>query len=205
MAHNSNDFIEFLASDSGWQAGRILDVRPVEAFLAGHLAGAVSHPLPDECHPADVPSIILPARHEPLLVVGTPSQRFQQLARELAGRGRESVTAVAVDGNILASLPSEMVALGEAWGHLWAAPPWLEDHLENLPPPAKGPVLDLGCGSGRAAVFLAERGYRVTGLDWQPEALELGKQLADTRNVACDFRLADLRDPAVVPPGPWGI
>ena len=36
---------------------------------------------------------------------------------------------------------------------------------EELAKRAQGPVLDLGCGSGRVALHLARRGHRVTGLD----------------------------------------
>jgi SAM-dependent methyltransferase len=66
-------------------------------------------------------------------------------------------------------------------------------------------VLDLACGSGRAAVWLAEKGYRVTGIDWQAEALALGGRLAANRKVACRFLAADLRDPEALPPGPWAL
>lgn len=31
-----------------------------------------------------------------------------------------------------------------------------------------GPILDLGCGTGRVAVHLARRGYRIVGLDLEP-------------------------------------
>ena len=205
MPDNSCPLMEFLTADPGWKAGRILDVRPAESFLAGHLKGAVSHPLGNQCPSEEVPSILLPPRHEPLLVVGEADQRFPGLARELESRGRVSVTAVEISEQLIAALPGDMAAAGPDRGHLWAAPPWLEDYLEMLPPAAKGRVLDLGCGSGRAMVFLAERGYRVTGLDWQPEALELGRQLALARKVECDFRLADLRKPDLVPPGPWAV
>ena len=66
-------------------------------------------------------------------------------------------------------------------------------------------MLDLACGSGRAAVWLAEKGYRVTGIDWQAEALDLGRRLAANRGVACRFLVADLRDPGAIPAGPWAV
>lgn len=115
------------------------------------------------------------------------------------------MTAVEVTQEILANLPEGMLATGPGRGHLWSPPPWLERHLDLLPPSALGPVVDLGCGSGRAAVYLAERGYRVTGLDWQPEALEMGGQLAQSRGVSCDFLQVDLRNTAEVPAGPWSV
>lgn len=37
-------------------------------------------------------------------------------------------------------------------------------------------ILDLGCGSGRIAIKLAERGYKVTGLDWNKIAINLAKE-----------------------------
>ncbi|MCB1577781.1 MAG: hypothetical protein KDI81_10740, partial [Xanthomonadales bacterium] len=36
-------------------------------------------------------------------------------------------------------------------------------------PPAPARLLDLGCGSGWTSVFLARRGYRVTGQDIAPD------------------------------------
>lgn len=37
-------------------------------------------------------------------------------------------------------------------------------------------ILDLGCGTGRIAIKLAERGYRVTGVDWNKTAINLAKE-----------------------------
>ena len=74
-----------------------------------------------------------------------------------------------------------------------------------MPPPAAGPVLDLACGSGRAVVWLAQRGYRTLGIDWQPEALDLGRMLAQSQAVHCQFQSGDLRDLDNVPPGPWSV
>jgi SAM-dependent methyltransferase len=35
--------------------------------------------------------------------------------------------------------------------------------------PPGSPIIDLGCGTGLDAIFLAEQGYRVTAIDWSPE------------------------------------
>jgi SAM-dependent methyltransferase len=37
--------------------------------------------------------------------------------------------------------------------------------VEGESAPAAGPALDLGCGTGTQAVYLAQRGWRVTGVD----------------------------------------
>lgn len=50
-------------------------------------------------------------------------------------------------------------------------------------------VLDAGCGSGRYAVALAQRGARVTGIDIAPAMLELARARAEAAGVAdrCSF------------------
>lgn len=40
---------------------------------------------------------------------------------------------------------------------------------EELAGDAGGPILDLGCGTGRVALHLARRGHRVVGLDVEPQ------------------------------------
>jgi SAM-dependent methyltransferase len=42
---------------------------------------------------------------------------------------------------------------------------------EELANQADGPVLDLGCGTGRVALYLARRGHTVVGLDSDPELI----------------------------------
>ena len=54
-------------------------------------------------------------------------------------------------------------------------------------------VLDLCCGQGRHAVQLAKRGLRVTGLDLNPEYLELAKQAAKAGKVTIKTIAADMR------------
>ncbi|HEU4739844.1 MAG TPA: class I SAM-dependent methyltransferase [Solirubrobacterales bacterium] len=43
---------------------------------------------------------------------------------------------------------------------------------EELASQADGPVLELGCGTGRVALHLARRGHTVVGLDRDPELIE---------------------------------
>ena len=42
--------------------------------------------------------------------------------------------------------------------------------------PANATVLDLGCGSGRNANYLAQNGFNVYGYDWSEEAIEQAQQ-----------------------------
>ena len=58
------------------------------------------------------------------------------------------------------------------------ASPWLQRWVHLLP--AGGRVLDLACGRGRHLRWLAERGFRVTGIDRDAAALAASQDLADT-------------------------
>lgn len=57
-----------------------------------------------------------------------------------------------------------------------------------------GSVLDLACGTGRHAVELASRGYRVVGLDVSPAMLTLAAREAESRRQKLDFVQADMRE-----------
>lgn len=78
---------------------------------------------------------------------------------------------------------------------LWTAEPnrFLVEVASDLEP---GVALDLAGGEGRNAVWLAERGWRVTVLDWSKVALDKGRILAEARGVSADvtFMETDLLD-----------
>lgn len=53
-------------------------------------------------------------------------------------------------------------------------------------------VLDVACGAGRHAVPLAERGFRVTGMDISQQFLSEARRFAQERGVSVDWRPADM-------------
>ncbi len=58
---------------------------------------------------------------------------------------------------------------------------------------AAGPVLELGCGTGRILVPLAQRGRDVTGLDLSPAMLERAKAHAERAGVRVPLIRGDMR------------
>lgn len=55
-----------------------------------------------------------------------------------------------------------------------------------------GKALDLACGAGRNAIFLAEKGFQVTAVDNSAVGIEIAKQRTKEKNLTIDFRAADL-------------
>lgn len=53
-------------------------------------------------------------------------------------------------------------------------------------------TVDLGCGAGNYAVWLAQQGFDVTGMDISEHAIEIARQLAAKIGVSCRFVVADL-------------
>jgi SAM-dependent methyltransferase len=204
-----------LAQHPAVLSGAVLDVRPAACFEAGHLAGSCSWPLTgaradlsdpvsgtlEEHLVRELPSILLPARHEPLLVVAETIALARRVAEHLHARGRAWTDACAIAAADRLAPP--LLARGTESRPLWRPPPFLARWVHLLPPPTRGPVLDLGCGSGRAAVWLARRGWQVTAVDHQDDALTLGRELAATEGVTVQWVQADLRQKDGLPAGPW--
>jgi len=79
---------------------------------------------------------------------------------------------------------------GEA-GQLFGVDPnrFLVAEADGLPP---GRALDLACGAGRNAVWLAERGWTVTAVDFSDVAIATARLLAAERGVEVEWLVADL-------------
>lgn len=54
-----------------------------------------------------------------------------------------------------------------------------------------GRALDLACGEGRNAIWLARRGWKVTGVDYSDVAIERARQLAAAAGVSVEWIRAD--------------
>ena len=53
-------------------------------------------------------------------------------------------------------------------------------------------AVDLGCGAGNYAIYLAGQGFLVTGIDSSPAAIQIATENAEKRGVICTFIVADL-------------
>ncbi len=53
-------------------------------------------------------------------------------------------------------------------------------------------AVDLGCGLGNYCIYLARKGFDVTGIDIAPAAIQLAKQNAKKRDIPVHFLVADL-------------
>lgn len=74
---------------------------------------------------------------------------------------------------------------------LWSFEPnrFLIREVESLPP---GRALDLACGEGRNALWLAGRGWRVTAVDFSQVALDRGRGVAERRGLEVEWIPADI-------------
>lgn len=75
--------------------------------------------------------------------------------------------------------------------NLGAAPEALKDLVESktlLPCKA----LEIGCGFGHSAIYLAKCGFRVTGIDISETAIKTARNLAAKNQTNCTFRVADI-------------
>ena len=84
----------------------------------------------------------------------------------------------------------------EFWNDTWATMDesllepdnLLITQVEGLSP---GRALEIGCGTGGNAVWLAEHGWEVTAIDFSDVAIKKARQLAKERGVGVNFEVAD--------------
>lgn len=74
---------------------------------------------------------------------------------------------------------------------LWSAGPnpFLVEEVAGLPP---GRALDVACGEGRNALWLADQGWSVTAVDFSVVAVERGRRLAGDRGLDVEWVVADV-------------
>lgn len=73
--------------------------------------------------------------------------------------------------------------------------PFLDDLLEIADANKKTvKVLDIGCGEGKDAVYMAQKGCKVTAFDITESGIRKTKALAESRGVEIDAFVADVND-----------
>jgi len=53
-------------------------------------------------------------------------------------------------------------------------------------------TIDLGCGTGNYAIYLASTGFEVTGIDISPTAIKIAKENAKKKEAKCNFLVIDV-------------
>lgn len=78
-------------------------------------------------------------------------------------------------------------------GRQWSVEPnrFLVEQLTDWPLPI-GRAIDLGCGEGRNALWLADQGWEVVGVDISSVAIERGRELAASQSLDVDLRVGDV-------------
>ena len=84
----------------------------------------------------------------------------------------------------------------EFWNKIWSdiedcgsgSDGILAEQVERL---TRGLALDIGCGAGGNAVWLAKKGWQVTAVDYSEVAIERGKRLAAEQGVNVEFVVAE--------------
>jgi SAM-dependent methyltransferase len=66
--------------------------------------------------------------------------------------------------------------------------PELADLVDGRAP---GRALDIGCGTGTDALYLAGRGWDTTGIDFAPKAITAARKKADDAGVRAEFVVGD--------------
>ncbi|MCW1969863.1 MAG: class I SAM-dependent methyltransferase [Anaerolineae bacterium] len=69
------------------------------------------------------------------------------------------------------------------------SPPELHEFVQTHP---AGRALDLGCGTGTNAIFLAQQGWRVVAIDFAIKAITAARQKAKRAGAQIDFRIGDV-------------
>ncbi len=65
------------------------------------------------------------------------------------------------------------------------------EHVCKLPSGAR--ILDLGCGGGDQAKLLAEKGYKIAGLDIVPSLIDYGREQFEKAGLTGTFTVGDMR------------
>jgi SAM-dependent methyltransferase len=172
-------------SEKPAEKNSILDVRSSEKYSESHPAGAANIPLDElerRLHE-------LPPRDRKLIIVAGDSEEACKAEKMLAEKGWNKIFCQTFSGwhGEFGESP-EIVKL-------WEPSVFLNQCLPDITSKfsCSKNALDLGCGSGRNAVFLALQGFDVTAVDRLPDAIRRCRDLAQRFDVEVTAVCKDLR------------
>lgn len=165
------------------------------------------------------PTVAFDADHPWMLTISASNHLFRfWLPMASAGAGEVEISAP--DGKVQVNrrpLPSGILPHGSEGNRLLES--WDSDYRREKPPPwdigrpadelqkvvkegtiRKCRVVDLGCGSGTDAIFLARQGFDVTGIDISPTALGQAEEKARKAGISVRWVLADVTAPPKIGP-----
>lgn len=88
----------------------------------------------------------------------------------------------------------------------WVPRPWLVDHHALLEELAPGRALDVACGRGREALYLAEANFDVDAVDVSDVVVDAVQQAADERSLSVRAARVDLLTaPEPFPRAPYDV
>ena len=91
-----------------------------------------------------------------------------------------------------------LMSRGELYGDVnfsdFSSKAFLAETLPRLDVNAGARVLELGCGTGSGACFLAELGYQVHGIDVIPDAIDKAREIAAERGLDIKYEVIDVCD-----------
>ena len=181
----------------------LIDLRPEADFAGSHLAGSTSLPWGDDISGGDFIARAheLPERGATLALLADNAAVAAAAADHMRRAGYVIQFTVALSAAELARVawpvsPGASVASSR---QLWKPSPCLQEVIEPIERQlavhagSKNTALDLGCGTGRDCIFLAKRGFAVTGVDYLEKQLVRARDLASRCDVAqsCTFLEVD--------------
>lgn len=159
----------------------VIDVRHASAFASGHLprSGQLA---PEEF---EARRHELPPSDTPILVVATDAVEAERAAHALSVLAYRDVSWLEAP---VTALQDQGWVRG-APERMWRPASFLESTIDRIP---RGRALDLACGAGREAVYLALKGFDVEAWDRDPDALRRCADLARRHGVRVELVERDL-------------
>lgn len=200
------------------QAGYVFDILPEPETPAARFLNVLRIRALDQ-KPAELTARLLAKGDSPELAVQTDQHEFR-LSLPSWSVGAGHIAVVATDGatlverrplasGILPHSPDGVKTI-ERWDQAYQGgrrPGWdtgrpsselVEAVEQGTLKPCR--ALELGCGSGTNAIFLAQRGFDVTAIDLAPSALAAAEQKAQKEGARVRFLLADVLAPPKLEP-----